>query len=78
MQIFGFIYALLRAFPIAERAVRDFIAFYIVKEREWYEKAVDAGVIKAIESKDQRDLEKSIGSDKAGKPSEQDGTEWRD
>ncbi len=75
-SVFGFIYALIKAVPILEKAVRDFLAFYAVKQREWFEKELNDAIKKAIATGETSDLEQRIGSPRADKPSGDSGSEF--
>lgn len=77
-SVFGFVYALLKAIPLLEKLVREFFAFYAIKQREWFEKELHDAIKKAINSGETRDLENSIGSPRAGAPSGHDGIERDD
>jgi hypothetical protein len=77
-SVFGFIYAIIKAIPIFEGWLRDFIAFYAVKQREWYEKDLHEAIQKAIASGETSDLERQINSPRAGKPSGDPNSEYDD
>ena len=77
-EVFGLIYAIIKAIPIADKAVRDFLVFYAVKQKEWYAQEIKAAIEKAIATGDTTDLESAIGSPQAGKPSGQNGVEYSD
>lgn len=72
--VFSAIAAFLGSIPVLGRLVEQFIAWYVNKQIDKMS-AENATVIrKAIEEKDQRDIERTMGSSKAGKPSGIDGT----
>lgn len=77
-SVFGFIYALIKAVPILEKAVRDFLAFYAIKQKEWFYEELHKAVEKAIKTGETNDLENSIGSPRAGKPSGDSDSEFDD
>lgn len=66
---FGFIYALLKAIPLVEKAVRDFLAFYAIKEREWYYEKLHKAIESATRTGETKPIEHAIGSPRSGKPS---------
>lgn len=77
-EIFGFLYALLKAIPVLEKAVRGFLAFYAIKEKEWYYASLHKAVEKAIKTGETTDLERQINSPRAGKPSGNPDSEFDD
>ena len=77
-EIFGFIYALLKAIPVLEKAVRGFIAFYAIKQKDWFYEELHKAVEKAVKTGETRDVENAIGSPRAGKPSGNDGSVFDD
>lgn len=76
--IFGFIYSIIKAVPVLDKAVRDFFIFYAIKQKEWFANDVTKAVEKAIRTGQTEDLERDVGSPQAGKPSGQDGTTFDD
>ena len=76
MAIFSTILAVLKAIPILHEWFKSFVKWYSEKERQWFYESVAKGVVDAIEKRDQRDLEKAVGSPKAGKPSGHEGVEF--
>lgn len=74
----GFIYSVLKAIPVLDKAARAFFIYYSELEKDWTYAAIAKANVTAIESGDQRELEKAIGSPKAGKPSGHDGVEYGD
>jgi hypothetical protein len=76
-EALGFIYALIKAIPVVDKAVRALLKYYAEQEKEWFYKEVTKAMLDAVNG-DQRKLEEVIGSQRAGKPSEQSGTRWRD
>lgn len=77
LQIASAIVALAHMSKMAKELIQAIVALYIKANRAWYINAVKSGIIKGVEG-DQRELEKAIGSDKAGLPSGHDGVEYRD
>lgn len=77
-SVFGFIYALTKAIPVLDKAVRGFIAFYAIKQVEWYRKELHEAIKKAIGDGATKPIEDAIGSPRAGKPSGNDGVEYSD
>jgi hypothetical protein len=65
----GLVYAIVKAIPVLDKAIRELLVFYAEKEREWAYEKISKGIFKAITGKDQRDIEVAIGSPRAGKPS---------
>jgi len=78
VEIFGFVYALIKAIPVLDKAVRGFIAYYSVKQIEWYRKELHEAIEKAVKTGETRDIENAIGSPRAGKPSGQTGADFSD
>lgn len=60
-EFFGFIYALLKAVPVLDKGVRDFLLFYAQKQKEWFYADIHNAIKKAIETGDTSDLQKVIG-----------------
>lgn len=72
------IFAVIKLIPILDYWVRFIITEYIKHEKAQQHKEFLEGIRKLFEENDQRDLEKAIGSDNAGKPAlNQDGVETR-
>ncbi len=69
MDIFGIVYALLKALPIIDAWFRAFFKWYAIKEREWYEAELHKAIQKAISTGETGDLEDAIKSPRRGKPS---------
>jgi len=72
----GLVYAIVKAIPVLDKAMRELLVFYAEKEKEWAFNAISKGEFKAITGKDQRDLEVAIGSPRAGKPSGDSDSEF--
>jgi hypothetical protein len=78
MSWLSFVYSLIKLIPIVDKAVRDFLIFYSVKQVEWFNAKVTKAVAKAIATGETSDLENSIGSPRAGKPSGNAGADFDD
>ena len=76
MTWLSLIYSLIKFIPILDKAVRDFLIFYSAKQVEWFNAEVTKAVAKAIATGETSDLENSIGSPRAGKPSGNAGSEF--
>lgn len=72
--VFSAVAAFFSSIPVLGRLVEQFIAWYVNEQIDKMSSENAAIIKKAIEEKDQRDLEKTMGSSKAGKPSGIDGT----
>lgn len=72
--MFAAILAIIKAIPAIKGLVDEFIAFYVQQQIASMQKAVVDGIRKAVDGQDQRDLEKAIGSTKAGELSGIAGT----
>lgn len=69
---------ILKALPALKALVDRFFALYAQQEYRSFQKAVQEGIRKAVDEHDQRDLEKAIGSPKAGLPSGVPGSTFHD
>ena len=69
MPIFAIILAVIKAIPAIQSFVDSFIVFYTNSEIDKMSASNLAAIKKVLNDKDQRDLEKAIGSPTAGKPS---------
>lgn len=78
MAVFPLILAILKAIPALKSLFDQFAAWYTQKEIENINKEYLNAIAKAISAKDQRDLEKAVGSPRAGEQSGLGGTEIRD
>lgn len=76
--IFEGIAAIAGAIPVIDKWLQQFIAWYFNNQLASMRSDILAAVKKAIEEQDQRDLEKQMGSTKAGEPSGIPGTVIRD
>jgi hypothetical protein len=75
MEIIGLLYSIFKAIPILDYWVKELIKHYVAKEKEWASKALAVAIDKGVLEGDQRDAEKQMGSNKAGKPVNQAGSE---
>ena len=66
----------MKAIPVLDKAVREFVIWFSEQQRQWFYDSVARGVVDAIEKRDQRNLEHTIGSPRAGKPSGHPGVEY--
>ncbi len=76
--MFSTIVAIIKAIPILKGWIDQAVALYLSHSIESMHESDRAAVKKAIYEHDQRDLEKQIGSTKAGKSSDLPGVELRD
>lgn len=76
--MFQTIIAIIKIIPIIDSWVKLLIAAYVKHEIEQQNEEFKLAIQKLFEEGDQRDLEKAIGSDNAGKPTKnRDGVEER-
>lgn len=78
MQFFAIIEGILKAVPIADRWVQQFIVWYTNQAIDRMSADNAAAIKKAIQGKDQRDLEKAIGNPDPGGYSNVPGSVVRD
>ena len=76
--VFSLLLAIFKAIPALEKWFQDLSALYIASRIESMKQENREAIKKAIEAQDQRDLERAIGSPKAGEHSGLPGTEIRD
>jgi hypothetical protein len=77
-SIIGILLGIVKAVPVIDKWVEMFLsAYFAMKISEMKRENVDA-IRKLIEERDQRDFERAIGSPKAGLPSGDSGSEFRD
>ena len=77
-EVFGLIYGIVKLIPILDKAVRDFLVFYAKKQVEWFNEEVKVAVEKAIATGETRDVENTVNSPRAGKPSGNSGVDYSD
>ncbi len=73
-QIFSILLTIFKAIPALKSAWDGLVSLYIEHEIASIRKERREAIRKAINEQDQRDIEKAIGSDKAGKESGIPGT----
>jgi hypothetical protein len=69
MEIISGLVGLIKAIPIIDRWFQSLLTFYVNSQIDKMERANFEAVKKAIYDRDQRDLEKAIGSPNAGESS---------
>lgn len=69
MNVLTTIIAILKAIPTLKAWFDWFVAEYTRREIATMKAEIRAGIRKAIDEQDQRDLERAMGSTKPGKPS---------
>ena len=69
IAFFSGVVAICKAIPILNDLLQEFFAYYAKTQLAAMKEANREGVRKAVYEHDQRELEKTIGSDKAGEPS---------
>lgn len=72
--IFNFLLALFKIIPVLKGFWDDLVTMYIERQIENLKAENKAAIRKAIDEKDQRDIEKLLGSDHTGMPSGISGT----
>ena len=78
MTWISLILAIAKAIPVIDRAIRDLVQAYVQWKIKEGQRDLAEALIKMIETGDQRDLEREIGSPNAGKPAQdQDGVRTR-
>lgn len=73
-EVFGFIYAVIKAIPIVKDWFDKFMTWYIAQGVAHLKEADREAIRKAIDEQDQRDLEKQIGDREPGEASHLPGT----
>jgi len=76
--IFSGLLALIQAIPVVDKWVQQFIVYYVSKRKNEMKAENTAALRKALDEKDQRDLEKAVGNPHPGEPTSFPGTELRD
>lgn len=77
-SVFSLLLAVFKAIPIFEKWFEQLSALYVASRIESMKQENREVIKKAIELQDQRELERAIGSPKAGERSGVPGTEVRD
>lgn len=67
-SFFAGLVAFFKAIPALKDILDRFIAFYVQRELENFKKENAEAIRKAIHEKDQRDIEKALGSKLKGQP----------
>lgn len=75
MEIVALITGIVKAIPILDKWVEQFMVYYFNKSIDKMKLDNFKAIKKAINEKDQRDLEKNIGNPNAGNPSGDAGSE---
>jgi len=76
-SILSAIIAIFKAIPVIERLFVQLMALYIKSADDAYKRRLKEGIEKAING-DTTDLEKAIGSPRAGKPSGEKDSKFKD
>ena len=76
--IFALITAIAQAIPVFAKWLEQFNVWYINQQIDKMAAENVAAIKKAIQEKDQRDLEKALGNPNAGEPSNLPGVTQRD
>lgn len=76
--MFAAILAVIKAIPALRDLVERFVEFYLLNQWAEMQSERREGLKKAIESHDQRDLERAVNNPHAGEPSGNHGTTVRD
>lgn len=74
-EIFGFVYALIKAIPIVKSWVDQFSAWYVERAIREMKDADKKALRKAVYDQDQRDLERQLGNSHPGEVSGIGGTD---
>lgn len=69
MSIITAILGLIKVIPIIDGWIQLFVSAYVANQIDTMKKENKDAIRKAIQDHDQRDLEKAIGNQNAGKPS---------
>lgn len=77
-SVFSTLLAIVKAIPILKEWVDSFVSMYKKHEEETMRKEDSEAVRKAINERDQRDLERQLGNPVPGEESHLPGTELRD
>lgn len=75
MEIIALITGIVKAIPVIDKWIQQFIVYYTNKKIDEMERENVAALKKAIYEYDQRDLEKAIGNPNAGEESHAPGSE---
>lgn len=78
LSFFSALLAVIRALPIIKGWVDDFVAFYVDRQIAQMKRENLAAIRRVLMEQDQRDLEKVIGSPRAGEVSGDPNTQIRD
>ncbi len=66
--------AIFKAIPALQKLFESLMALYVQRQIDQMDKELLNAIARALKEKDQRDIEKAIGSPRAGEPSGTPGT----